>query len=336
MKTKWLLVLIPLFIFTSCFKEDEKIVPFDRGDKISATIEMTQTYINQVYYSLSEAQVVSSNTKMDFDLVFDNSKDGASIFLNTSNFSTAAPSGKFSFGEVTSAAGLPLTFDASSANPDSVAIGPWFQINETDTVYNREVYVIDRGYDDLGNTLGFRKIIFDSISNNTYYFRYSLLNSSEVFSGIVQKSGSSNYCYYSFVQHAQRYPEPPKTDYDLLFTQYTTLLYTNDGEPYPYLVTGVLLNRYETQAYLDTTMVFDSITIQDIKYQLFTNRPDLIGYDWKEVLGDVNTGNVYYEIRPENNYLIEDQQGFFYKMRFIGFYNNTGEKGFPTIEFQKL
>ncbi|KAF0130091.1 MAG: hypothetical protein FD155_1877 [Bacteroidetes bacterium] len=336
MKIKWLVVLIPLFMLTSCFKEDEKMIPFDRGDKISSTIEMTQTYKYQVYYSFSKAQVVSSNLKMDFDLMFDNSAEGASVLLNTSNFSTAAPSGKFSFEEVTSAVGLPLTFDASSANPDSVAIGPWFQISNSDTIYSREVYVMDRGYDDLGNTLGFRKIIFDSIINNTYYFRYSLLNSTEVFSGVVKKTGSSNFSYYSFDQHVQIFPEPPKTDYDLLFTQYTTLLYTNEGDPYPYLVTGVLLNRFETEAYLDTTLVFDSITMQNIEDQFYTNKPDLIGYDWKEVLGDVNTGNVYYEIRPENNYLIRDQQGFYYKMRFIGFYNYSGEKGYPTIEFQKL
>lgn len=335
MKIKWMIVLLPFFL-SSCFKEDERIEPYDRGEKISATLAMTQTYKYQLYYNLNQMAMVSTNNKNDFDLVFDNSLNGFQVFLNTASFSQAAATGKFKMEDVSSSGGLAWRFDASSGNVDSLAFPNWISANAGDTTYTQEVFVMDRGYDDVGNMLGFRKIIFDSLVGQRYYFRYALLNGSDLVSATVEKTGDANFIYFSFVEGKQLFPEPSRTAYDLLFTQYTTLLYTNDGEPYPYLVTGVLLNRFETGCYLDRTLIFDSITMQDVDIDLFTNRPDVIGYDWKEVLGDVNSGNVFYEIRPENNYFLRDQNGIIFKMRFIGYYNNSGEKGYPTIEFQRL
>ncbi|MEZ5083051.1 MAG: HmuY family protein [Bacteroidales bacterium] len=63
---------------------------------------------------------------------------------------------------------------------------------------------------------------------------------------------------------------------------------------------------------------------------------DVIGYDWKVLQGDVNSGNVSYNIVPNRNYIIRNRNGFVYKLRFIEFYNTLGEKGYPTIEFQLL
>lgn len=336
MKNKLILLFIPLFGLTSCFKEDERIAPFDRGEKITATIGMTQTYKYQVYYSLDDTSAVSQTNKGVFDLMFDNAPGQSGVYPNSANFAKVARTGQFDITAVNSINGLVFNFDASSGNRDSLAFGNWFELQNGDTVPSGEVFVIDLGYDDLGNILGYRKLVVDSLKGNSYYFRYAALNNSQINSGVATKSGSSNYIYFSFTTHEQVFPEPAREDYDLLFTQYTTLLYTNDGEPYPYIVTGVLLNRFNTMCYLDTTFVFDSIAMDHIQDQRFTSRPDVIGYDWKEVKGDVNSGNVYYEIRPENNYFIKNQEGFYYKLRFVSFYNNNGEKGYPTIEFQKL
>ncbi|MDP3441986.1 MAG: HmuY family protein, partial [Ignavibacteria bacterium] len=128
----------------------------------------------------------------------------------------------------------------------------------------------------------------------------------------------------------------PKLGYDLLFSQYTTLLYTNEGDPYPYLVTGVLLNRTNTFSTMNDSLVFDSITREQVVDFNYTDQLDAVGYDWKDVVGDVSSGVVYYEVKPENNYIIKNRNGYIFKMRFIGFYNQSGEKGYPTIEFQKL
>lgn len=324
-------------MLTSCFKEDERITPYDRSDKLTATIEMTQTYKYQVYYSLEDAQVVGVVNKQSFDLMFDANPDGRHIFLNSANFMMAARTGKTSLSDVTSFAGLEMMFDPSTGNHDSTAIGNWFSMNGNDTVFSGEVYVINRGYDDLGNTLGYRKIIFDSLKGQTYYFRYANLNGTNEVSAKVTKSPDRNFAYYAFNnEEGQVYPEPPKNQYDLLFTQYTTLLFTNTGEPYPYLVTGVLLNRFNTFSALNQDMDFDSITRENAMEANYINRLDVIGYDWKDVVGDVSSGIVFYEIKPENNYFIRTQEESYFKMRFESFYNQSGEKGYPTIEFQRL
>jgi hypothetical protein len=69
---------------------------------------------------------------------------------------------------------------------------------------------------------------------------------------------------------------------------------------------------------------------------LYTTQADRIGYNWKDVKGDVESGVVSYVVKPEWNYIIHSQNGELFKMRFVSFYDQQGVKGFPTIEFQRL
>ncbi len=330
-----------MMLLTSCFKEDIRIPPYDRGNKITMVAPMTQNYKYQIYVNLDQQQIVSTNHKSDFDLVFENTTDGHRVLLNTANFMTVAATGKYDMSEVTSFAGLDFRFDPSSGNRDSLAIGNWFTVNGSDTVYHREVYVVDRGYDEFGNVLGKRKIVFDSLIRDTYYFTYANLNGTDQVSVKVDKGSDTNFIYFSFRNGGEQiYPEPPKTAYDLLFTQYTTLLFTNDGTPYPYLVTGVYINHFNTLVARDSITVFDSISMDEALLMQYSNQLDVIGFNWKDVLGDVETGNVYYEVKPENIYIVRNQQDMFFKMRFVNFYategDEAGEKGYPTFEFQRL
>ncbi len=334
---KNILLLSGLMVaLTSCFKEDERITPHDRGEKITATIEMTQNYKFQVYYSLHTQSVVSTNQRTDFDILFESHPNGILIRPNTANFAMVARTGKYQLSEVNSASGLTMQFDPSSGNPDSTVLRNWFSISGVDTTYSREVYVFDRGINVEGNPIGRIKITFDSLVGGTYYFTYANLNGSGLWQGMVQKQSGRNFAYYSLSQHKQVYPEPAKESYDLLFTQYTTMLFTNTGEQYPYLVTGVLLNQHQTEAAAIIEPAFDNIDFQRAMTANYLRKMDVIGFDWKKVIGDVSSGNVTYEPLPEKVYFVRDNRGFYYKLRFIGFYNNQGEKGYPTFEFQKL
>lgn len=333
----FLISLLTSLLLTSCFKEDEKIPPYDRGDRVTVKIEMTQTYKYQVFYNLGENLVVSSNDKKIWDLAFESSPNGSHILLNTTNFMMLANTGETDPALVTSQSGWNMIYDPSSGNLDSTAVGNWLTINTNDTIFPGFVYVVNRGYDDLGNMLGWRKVVFDSLKGNTYHFRYGNLNSTELSQASITKESGKNFVYFSFVSPDEKViVEPAYDQYDLQFTQYTTLLFTNEGDPYPYLVTGVLLNRFETLVAFDSIHHFDSISM-DIASQLkFTQQNDRIGYTWKDVVGNVESGQVSYIVKPEWNYIIRAQDGFYYKMRFIGFYNDLGEKGYPTFEYQKL
>jgi hypothetical protein len=328
-------------VLTGCFKDDERIEPYDRGDKITMVAPLTQNYKYQVYIDLDQQTIVSSNYKADFDLMFENSAEGYRIILNTSGFMTAARTGKYNMSEVVSQAGLEFLFDPSSGNRDSTAIGNWISVEGADTTYTKEVYVVDRGYDEFGNVLGFRKITFDSLIGSSYYFTVANLNGSNMIQGRVDKDPNTNYSYFSFNNGgSQVYPEPSKQSYDLLFTQYTTLLFTNDGTAYPYLVTGALINPFLTFVARDSLTDFDSISMETIGNAIFSNHMDVIGYNWKDVLGDVETGNVFYEVKPEYVYILRNRNEMYFKLRFVNFYATegpeAGEKGYPTFEFQRL
>lgn len=337
MKGNTYLFLLLMMIITSCFKEEEAIPPFDRGERQSATIAMGNDYRNQIYFDLHQGNDLSTNHKLDYDLAFESSEKGYRILLNTSTFMQIAPTGKTIFEDVTSQSGLDFNFDPSSGNLDSTAVGNWFSINGSDTIFSRQVYVIDRGYDHLGRPLGFKKIVFEDLKAGFYHIRFANLDGSEEVQTRISKEKSYNFVYYSFnPEKNYQLLEPKQDQYTLLFTQYTTLLFTNAGDPYPYLVTGVLLNRYNTAVAFNNTMAFDEIDLESTENMEFTTRIDRIGYNWKDLSGDVESGNVLYEVRSDYNYIIRDHQGFYYKMRFVGFYNQAGDRGYPEIEFQKL
>jgi hypothetical protein len=153
----------------------------------------------------------------------------------------------------------------------------------------------------------------------------------------VIKNPAVNYSYLSFKESPAVFDqEPPKEKWDLLFTQYTTLLFTDQGEAYPYLVTGLLTNPYMVEVAEDTISDFNTITLNQAKILSYANKRDIIGYDWKDVVGDVTTGNVSYVMRPKVLYVIRDTEGRYFKLRFVGFYSKTGEKGFPAFEFAEL
>ena len=323
--------------FTSCFKEDEMVQPYDRGDVVVKTIEMTQYYTNQVYFDLEMGEEVSVINKNEWDLGFECSADGSHIILNTSAFMVAANSRLTNFEQVFDTTGLRWKFDKSDGDLDSTAIGNWFTIEGNDTIYPGTVFIINRGYTDLGALRGIKKIQFNKLGNDTYHFRFANLDGSEEHNFAVQKDPLVSFTCFSFSGGGQQLSfEPPIDSWDLLFTQYTTLLYTDEGDPYPYLVTGVLLNRLNVEAALDTIYDFTEATISTISGADFNSRLDFIGYDWKELVGDVNSGNVSYVIVPGRTYFIKNRKGFFYKLRFTGFYNNSGEKGYPTVEFKLL
>lgn len=340
MRTLNLILWLALALMvSSCFKEDEKIIPHDPGDVQTATIGLTKDYRYQVYFDLSQGTVVAENLKKEWDLAFEGSAGGYRILLNTSNFMLAAGTGITDFTIPTDTAGLTWEFDASSGNPDSVALKNWigFTLPDSLKVYSKEVYIIDRGYDEAGNLRGLRKIIFLDVTDTTYTFRFGETGDNDGTIFTVRKDSSVNYTCFSFDDGGKQLDlEPPKDEWDILFTQYTTLLYTNEGEPYPYLLTGVLSNPYRIEAAQDTLYEFDAIDYDAATKMDYSGALDEIGYDWKDVVGDVSSGNVSYVIVEGINYVIRDRDGFYTKLRFTGFYSNSGEKGYPSFEFQRL
>jgi hypothetical protein len=110
------------------------------------------------------------------------------------------------------------------------------------------------------------------------------------------------------------------------------MLQTSIGEDYPYLVFGVLLNPNKVVAALDTVHNFADIVLADTSEITFSQDLDAIGYEWKYYNFDAGV----YTVVPEFSYIIRDRDGYYYKLRFVDFYNDTGDKGHPEFEFLAL
>lgn len=319
-------------LLTSCFKEDERVTPHVPGTTEIDTIPMTNLYKYQVYYKLSTGEAALSVDRKLWDIAFESGAGGWHIRLNTGCFMYAAELAKEEFGIPVDSTGAVWKFDTSNGNADSTAIGIWYTVSGTDTNSKQNLYLINRGIDEQGNDRGYRQFIVDSLRNDTWYFRIADFNGTNAHSYAIHKDASLNYVQFSFTDPASQPAEPLKESWDLLFTQYTTLLYTDLGEPYPYLVTGVLLNPNLVEVARDTVSSFESITFESVQDLEFSKQQDFIGYHWKYYNFDTGA----YTVDPAQIYIIRDVNGLLFKLRFLGFYNNKGEKGFPSIEYQQL
>ncbi len=322
---------------TSCFKDDEIVPPHDSGDVNTVIIPMTQYYVYQLYFNLENNEIVESNEREIFDLNFGCHDSSSVIRLNTANFALVAETAFENFEDVTDTVGLEWKFDKSDGNPDSLAISNWISIQDADTSYSNKVWVLNRGLSALGIQLGLMKIKFIQIKNNSYYFAFCDIDNSNMHEVVLPKDDRYGLMQYSLSNGGEVVQtEPFVNSWDLLFTQYTTLLFTAEGLAYPYIVNGVLQSPGSGIA-VDSTMGFNDIVLSDTSRLDFSTNYDAIGYDWKRIEGDVQTGNYVYVARIEWNYIIKDNKSLFYKLRFVSFYDPiTGEKGYPTFEYQPL
>lgn len=313
-----LAILIP--VLSGCFKKDEPVVPFDRGDSVEALIDMGVGYTNQVYYSLDQQAVVKMTNRLEWDIALENAPGDPVIRMNTSRGMYAADITGLKFSEVQDTSGLEFKWDMSSGNPDSTGI----QLDST----NSGQFVINMGYGENSELIGFRKVILQ-VSGDTMSIQWSSMDNSETGGGMVIRDTIYNSVQYSILYDHSTQVEPPKDQYDLFFTQY---LYYFIEEDIPYIVSGVLLNPYKVEAAHFPKNDFTSFNLSDLQNAELSTKADIIGYDWKWY----NLDEGVYTVRSDDVYGILSHSGFFYKLHFIDFYNNEGQSGFPRLVQQRL
>ena len=323
--------IILLFTLTSCFEEDEMVPKHESGDLTVGEVELTETYKYQAFFDMETNSTIGQNLISEWDLGFETSDSGWHVILNTSKMMLAGNTGQTDFEAVKSNSGIDMNFDPSHGNLDSTAIGNWYVMSEEEPVSLEYVYVVDRGTDEDYNQPGLKKVMFDFQDKNTYTVRFANLDGSNENTVAVPKDTTVNFVCLSFENGIVQI-EPNKNNWDLQFGKYSTLLYTNEGDPYPYVVTGVLLNPYKMAAVQDTIHQFDEISFEIAEKLDLLTQKDIIGYDWKEYDFD----NAMYTVIPDKLYILKNRVGYYYKMRFIDYYNSTGEQGFPTFEFLRL
>ena len=162
----------------------------------------------------------------------------------------------------------------------------------------------------------------------SFRIRYAKLDGSDDHTVTVLRDTARNVTGFSFEKGGAPVTiEPLRGSWDIVFTRYTHVFY--DPGYTPYAVTGVLLNRSLTVAAIDSTDDFTAIAAADTSRLLFTPALNTIGYEWKAY--DLNTG--VYTVDTRRAYVIRRRDGFTFKLRFVEFYDDRGERGYPRMEW---
>lgn len=322
MRTTWSVGLCGVLLFSACLKDELPAPTQPRGEGRSVQVCMGSGYQDQLWVDLGTGTVVATNAKTAWDLAFESAPGGWHVMLNGSRLMTAWNLGAVDIEQAHDTNGMALArrIDAPSGDPDSTAFGDWRGASD--------VYVIDRGYNALGQSLGLMKLRMTSVSGSAYVFECAGMDGTGLQSISVAKDASRSFTYFSFTTGVL--PIEPETGaWDLVFTQYTHQFY----DPFlPYIVTGVLSDRGHVRVARLITTDFSAVALSDTLDHPFSTRRDAIGYDWK-TYSFVSSS---YTVDASIVYLIEDAEGYFYKLRFLDFYSDQGVVGCPLFEVVPL
>ncbi len=319
----YILIFAIILGLTGCFREELPVPAHEPGDVQEGTVSLGDNYQYQIFLDLETNSEITRNMKTDWLLALEASEEGSYVKLNSSLMIAAWNTGQTNFAAVTNAAGFEAgkVWDVPSGNPDSLALADWKK---------GTVYVIDRGYDERGNNLGYLKLQYMEATSSEYRIRLGNLSATEGAEVVILKNPLYNYIHIDHLGNTVPV-EPARNQWDLAFTQYTHL-FTDMTPMMPYLVAGCLINSYNTWVTRITDMAFEDIEYEDVLNLEMSNAADIIGYDWKVYSFD--TGS--YEVYPQVIYIIKSHTGFYYKFHFTDFYNSKGIKGNPAWELQKL
>ena len=280
------------------------------------TVSIGPSYSNQVYYSL-ENGIQSSTVKNDWDIAFEtgtsmgisiliNAATGTELFVypgDTTDWSSLDTTGMRANWTRRYNSDTSWSFGAFAQDQSGFFVG-WGTYNMiTHVITGDKVFVIK-----LSNGV-YQKIWIKSLTGGVYTFRHATLNNSMDMIHSVKKADYStrNFAYFSLQNHIAQDKEPPTTDWDLFFGQYTAFI------PSAYLVTGILQNNgvRAEKAY----PVNDPTTYTDHSAFPFQKEINTIGYDWKTF----NMSTMDYEIADSTVYFVHTATGDIWKMVFLDF-----------------
>lgn len=322
-------LLISSILFFSCVREESPIERKLREGQI-ASVTMGVNYTNHAFFNLEENKVVKSINKDVWDIAFQTGDDGNKVITNTSKYMFVYSTDKENFSEVSSVNSYlnNKTYDHPSGDLNQTGIGEW---------EDGLIRILDLGTDANGDKHGWYKLKVIDVTPTEYTIEFAELESSETTIATISKQNDYTFTYFSLRTNEVIDFAPPKDEWDLEFTRY--IVHLTSPLVMDYLVTGCLTNRFGTSSALITEVEYEDIDL-DYVNSLVSMSTDIntIGYDWKDVgLENVmGGGSANYVVYPEKSYVVKDQQGIYYKLKFLSFFSENGEKGTPTFKYEIL
>jgi hypothetical protein len=275
---------------------------------------------------------VYTNDVLNWDLALEATAGGYHVYMNGGKNVLIAVTTDTSFSDVNSASYANTLynqndgawkFDFPSGAPEATGVGEWKNANGDS---KNLVYIAS-----VDST--FKKFKLLSVNEESYVMQYGDIDSQAPQTIEIPKSINYNYTYFSFngSNHIVA-AEPPKNTWDIVFTRYRHI-YTNLNN-FKYIVTGVLLNPYKTTGLADSTTGYSNISMATISGQSLVTARDVIGFDWKAY--DYTSSTARYVVDPKKCYVLRTRKSQYWKLHFLDYYSNTGVKGTPTFEYERL
>ncbi len=318
----WIAVLG--LVFASCEKEEKPYQLPPAGDAVVQQVNMGEDYSKVIFYDLDNENFYIEELAQ-WDLALECAEKGVHALMNGGTGTQVAAMGDTNFTALYDVMKAEWRWDPPSFNVDSTAVGEWADSNFT---LSREVYLLDRGENTSEEQ--YKKLQLVEVSETHYLLRTANLDGSHDRYIRVEKDPKTSFVNVNLDKGQLEKYEPAKEEWDFMFVRYRYVYY--DMEPIvPYEVNGVILNPYRTSV-ADTRMAFDSVTRGVADTMTFSSRRDYIGFDWKYYSFDKEA----YITDTKRVFVIRSHSGYYYKLRFIDFYDAQGVKGAPTFEFKRL
>lgn len=319
----WLVGLLAVAL-VGCRKDPEIMDPvlvdtIDLNDVYGTrfgAVSLGADYRYQAYYSLAEDKLVAVNDKYAWDVALTN-EAAPRVVLNHAIPGLRVAVGPADWTEWVDEFALDWLFD-----------GPKGFHTAIDTAWSGQTLVLDRGLDPAGEPRGFLKFRF-AVAGDTTTLEVAELSGENP----STFSAARDTAYFMTQWSLETGPvvlAPPSDSWDLVFTNYLHV-YDPETDPFPYQVTGALLNPAGTHAAarFDSTAFADFTAPADLTATL-SPAWDAIGFDWKRYdfdLGYVMTEDLTFTVAAGD---------INYALTFTGFTDENGERGTPTFAYRRL
>ncbi|MDN5202751.1 HmuY family protein [Fulvivirgaceae bacterium BMA10] len=352
MRNQFLPCLIAITLLFSCGDDDtgpRKTIELGA----TLTAEMGADLSNRVYIDLSTGTMstVSVNT---WELAFE--KNGNAIRTNTAKKVAVATPSETSFDDVTSDAGLVYAYDTEDGNLNTTALAGW----ET----NRP-YIIDLGVDENGNALGKKKIMITTSSTTNVSIQTADLDGTNAATNNISLD-AGNFTYFSLISEQKVTVEPGSWDFVLTGTSVRTgapcVALGGGAQPgincdIYRLAASALINAYDgVQVAKDdpfhnleqndepdseknqktiASSNFEKLGLTDFNTIGASANANAIGRSWLQILQPHRNG--IYKVYDFITYIVKDQDGNYYKLRFLAYKGgDNAENGNPTFEYELI
>ncbi len=310
--------LIFAILLSSCLKE--RPVPVqESGGTQTVQIEVGEFYRNQVFYDLEQSKVVEIKDKDVWDVALNCSDTSNHLILNSAKIMGVVFLANEDLSTPISTSGINWTYESSQGFYTHSPLYDWHT--------KQGIFVINAGMNYLGQHQGYFKIKPELIPEGVriLWVKNGQTTINEI---VLNKDDAYNYIAFSFLTNNVVKSEPEKSTWDLKFSVYTHVFEDHT----PYSVVGVLLNTHLVKGVDASSHTYEAISLVSAESENLSEELDVIGYDWKEYSFDQSL----YIVNSTMSYIIQSRNAYYFKMRFIDFYNEMGIKGYPTFEMEGL